>query len=399
MTNPTGEAWQAGEGMQDLQVRDVRLQPYTRLEIDELVKEMVQGQLGSITARLDRLDQTTTNLQQLRMEHDALKNSCLKLRGRLAVLEENGVPASPAGDRLPKMKMPDAFEGDRTVLQDWLDQITLYQYGTMRSSPEHAKVAFTLSLLRGSALKWAKPIIDDLNSSTSYLTHDDLVQQLKNAFSEVDAPAVAADKMLSLRQGSSTVADYAAKFRQYKSQSGWGKDNTAYASIFRKGLSPAILQHIAGQERKAESFDDYVNWVTKVDEQMRIAGSHSRGGGSSQSHAKATPRVQATTKNPDAMDVDKAKRFNGNCFTCGESGHQSRHCKSKKPPARAATATVEEVATTSSPSPEALTSAIKAMIDQHLAAKNHEWRSNSSTSTPSTASTPSSESSVSSQGF
>ena len=156
---------------------------------------------------------------------------------------------------------------------------------------------------------------------------------------------------------------------------------------------------IAGQERKAESFDDYVNWVTKVDEQMRIAGSHSRGGGSSQSHAKATPRVQATTKNPDAMDVDKAKRFNGNCFTCGESGHQSRHCKSKKPPARAATATVEEVATTSSPSPEALTSAIKAMIDQHLAAKNHEWRSNSSTSTPSTASTPSSESSVSSQGF
>ena len=67
MTNPTGEAWQAGEGMQDLQVRDVRLQPYTRLEIDELVKEMVQGQLGSITARLDRLDQTTTNLQQLRL--------------------------------------------------------------------------------------------------------------------------------------------------------------------------------------------------------------------------------------------------------------------------------------------------------------------------------------------
>ena len=253
MTNPTGEAWQAGEGMQDLQVRDVRLQPYTRLEIDELVKEMVQGQLGSIAARLERLDQTTTNLQQLRLEHDALKNSCLKLRGRLAVLEENGVPASPAGDRLPKMKMPDAFEGDRTVLQDWLDQVTLYQYGTMGSSPEHAKVAFTLSLLRGSALKWAKPIIDDLNSSTSYLTHDDLVQQLKNAFSEVDAPAVAADKMLSLRQGSSTVADYAAKFRQYKSQSGWGKDNTAYASIFRKGLSPAILQHIAGQERKDET--------------------------------------------------------------------------------------------------------------------------------------------------
>ena len=101
MTNPTGEAWQAGEGMQDLQVRDVRLQPYTRLEIDELVKEMVQGQLGSITARLERLDQTTTNLQQLRMEHDALKSSCLKLRGRLAILKENGVPASPAGDRLP----------------------------------------------------------------------------------------------------------------------------------------------------------------------------------------------------------------------------------------------------------------------------------------------------------
>ena len=234
MTNPTGEAWQAGEGMQDLQVRDVRLQPYTKLEIDELVKEMVQGQLGSITARLERLDQTTTNLQQLRLEHDALKNSCLKLRGRLAVLEENGVPASPAGDRLPKMKMPDAFEGDRTVLQDWLDQITLYQYGTMRSSPEHAKVAFTLSLLRGSALKWAKPIIDDLNSSTSYLTHDDLVQQLKNAFIEVDAPAVAADKMLSLRQGSSTVADYAAKFRQYKSVTtagdSWGTHLTAYAS-------------------------------------------------------------------------------------------------------------------------------------------------------------------------
>ena len=73
MTNPTGEAWQAGEGMPDLQVRDVRLQPYTRSEIDELVKEMVQGQLGSITARLERLDQTTTNLQQLRLEHDALK--------------------------------------------------------------------------------------------------------------------------------------------------------------------------------------------------------------------------------------------------------------------------------------------------------------------------------------
>ena len=91
MTNPTSEGWQANEGMQDLEIQNKQLQPYTRSEIDDLVKEMVHNHMESVTARLDRLDQTTVDLQQLRMEHNMLKGSCLKLQGRLAILEENSV--------------------------------------------------------------------------------------------------------------------------------------------------------------------------------------------------------------------------------------------------------------------------------------------------------------------
>ena len=219
----------------------------------------------------------------------------------------------------------------------------------------------------------------------------------------MDAPAIAGDKLLGLKQGSGSVADYAAKFRQYKSLTGWGQDNAAYISIFRKGLTSTVLQHIAGKEPEGAAFDDYVNWVAQVDERLRTAGVYTRGGGSgnaSHSRNNNLPRPPAPpAKNPDAMDVDKARRFNGNCYNCGQAGHQSRYCKQKKQTNRAATASIEEVPATPSPAADPLSEAIKAMVDKQL----NEWRSPaasaSSTTPTSTTSTPSSESTTSSPGF
>ena len=177
------------------------------------------------------------------------------------------MPAVQAGDRPLKMKLPDTYEGDRSALQDWLDQIALYQFGNMQGAPESRKIAFTLSLLRGNALKWARPILAGLNGPAPLVrTHEALVTQLTAAFSEVDAPAIAGDKLLGLKQGSGSVADYAAKFRKYKSLTGWGQDNAAYISIFCKGLTSTVLQHIAGKEPEGAAFDDYVNWVTSTNQ-------------------------------------------------------------------------------------------------------------------------------------
>ena len=411
MAHLEGDIWGAMPQLDQAgnpELMDVAVPPFspmvTRLEATELIN----AQLTPLLERIARLERNEARFRRLEQDTARLQQENAELRASLAALEENGAPASPAGDRPLKMKLPDTYEGDRSALQDWLDQIALYQYGNMRYALESRKVAFTLSLLRGNALKWARPILADLSGpSPPALTHEDLVKQLKAAFSEVDAPAVAADKMLGLKQGSGSVADYAAKFRQYKSQAGWGQDNAAYISIFRKGLSSTVLQHIAGKEPERVGFDDFVNWVAQVDERLRSAGVYGRGGNtvhtaaSRSSHVPRTPAAPA--KNPDAMDVDKARRFNGNCYTCGQPGHQSRFCKQKKQTNRAATATVEEVPATAPPAVDPFSEAIKAMIDKHMASRSHEWRSPaasaSNTSSPATTSTPSSESTASSPGF
>ena len=369
----------------------------TRAEATELIEE----RLGPLIARLDQHENRIAQLENevLRLQHE---NANLR-RGPVA-FEEQRMPAVQAGDRPLKMKLPDTYEGDRTALQDWLDQIALYQFGNMQGAPESRKIAFTLSLLRGNALKWARPILAGLNGPAPLVrTHEALVTQLTAAFSEVDAPAIAGDKLLGLKQGSGSVADYAAKFRQYKSLTGWGQDNAAYISIFRKGLTSTVLQHIAGKEPEGAAFDDYVNWVAQVDERLRTAGVYTRGGGSgnaSHSRNNNLPRPPAPpAKNPDAMDVDRARRFNGNCYNCGQAGHQSRYCKQKKQTNRAATASIEEVPATPSPVADPLSEAIKAMVDKQL----NEWRSPaasaSSTTPTSTTSTPSSASTASSPGF
>ena len=101
----------------------------TRAEATELIEE----RLGPLIARLDQHENRIAQLENevLRLQHE---NANLR-RGPVA-FEEQRMPAVQAGDRPLKMKLPDTYEGDRSALQDWLDQIALYQFGNMQGAPE-----------------------------------------------------------------------------------------------------------------------------------------------------------------------------------------------------------------------------------------------------------------------
>ena len=60
--------------------------------------------------------------------------------------------------RIPKIKVPDVFRGERSKLPEWLAQMKVYfRLVGWADGHDAEKVVYTTSLLRGSAGTWMTP--------------------------------------------------------------------------------------------------------------------------------------------------------------------------------------------------------------------------------------------------
>ncbi|KAK9539595.1 hypothetical protein VZT92_004692 [Zoarces viviparus] len=87
---------------------------------------------------------------------------------------------------------------------------------------DNAKVAFTVGLLRGKALFWAEAWLN--RRSPNRVPYELFLEEFKKVF---DHPVYTRDvvqRLLSLRQGSTSAAEYSVDFQILATESGWDKE-------------------------------------------------------------------------------------------------------------------------------------------------------------------------------
>ena len=178
------------------------------------------------------------------------------------VSSENDSSRSPLCE--PNLPTPKPFEGDLPLCRGFLAQCELiFRHQPSRYSSSEARVAFIISLLTGRALHWAVATLEkDQQLSSQY---ELFIKEFRLVFDHSADGVNSASKLLTISQGSRSVADYAVEFRILAAESRW--DDVALMCAFRRGLNDSIKDLIIRDQ--PETFAALVQLSLQVDDRLR----------------------------------------------------------------------------------------------------------------------------------
>lgn len=210
-----------------------------------------------------------------------------------------------------------------------------------------ARVAFITNLTTGDALNWAQAIL----SARPELFSDyaAFLREFRRVFDHPTAGQDVGARLMTLHQGSRTVAAYSTEFRTLAAGCGW--NDMGLRSAFRQGLSEAIKDELT--QAKSATLDELVALAIDVDERIRERrrerARHQLSSPrlSDTTQGTSTPRAVntsfprepaiATTSGEEPMQLGRTRltaaekerrRTQGLCLYCGERGHLRDTCPS-----------------------------------------------------------------------
>lgn len=191
----------------------------------------------------------------------------------------------------PKVALPEKFDGTRTKLRGFLNQLRLlFLANPSRYSGEPQRVALAGSLLQGKALAWFSPRFEN-NPTLANVTFTQFSNDLTAAFADIDEAAQAAIKIRRLVQGTQSASVYAADFQLLASSLEWG--DAALLSQFQLNLSPEVKKMLIFYPRPTQ-LHDLINLAIQCDNRLAEA----------RAEAKEVHRSSAVPPTSDAMQVD-----------------------------------------------------------------------------------------------
>lgn len=244
---------------------------------------------------------------------------------------------TPAGPS-PRLPLPPRYEGDPKACRGFLNQCTIHFEVLPHQFPsDRAKVAFIISLLSSEALAWVTPLWERSDPIVSNLT--EFLATFRKIFGEPGRVSSAASSLLRLRQGSSSVGQYAIRFRTLASELAW--NNEALVATFWEGLAGRIKDELAGRDLPT-TLDDLISLATRID--IRFAERQRESGGlRSGERPRRVPDVAPAIQSPllpsptatfeEPMQVGKLsvqertrRRNNNLCLYCGNKDHFLNNC-------------------------------------------------------------------------
>jgi hypothetical protein len=192
-------------------------------------------------------------------------------------------PSTDGDSRGLNVAKPDLFYGERRKFEAFITQLQLnFLSDTRRFQDEQDRVIFAETFLRGPALDWFKPVLDDrLNNgnrcrpeTTTLFTWTGFVAGLKRMYGDVDERRTAERKLEGLRQ-SASVANYAATFQQYTPRIGWNQE--ALVAQFRQGLKSDIKDMLVHHLTLLTTLNGFINLCIKLDQRV-IERRYEKGG-------------------------------------------------------------------------------------------------------------------------
>lgn len=103
-------------------------------------------------------------------------------------------------------------------------------------------MAYVLGLLTGRASSWGTAFWH--SPHTANATFENFSAEMSSIFDHPVASSDTSNRLLSLRQGHLSAANYSVEFRTLAAELGW--DDKALQSIFMRGLNEAVKDSIVG---------------------------------------------------------------------------------------------------------------------------------------------------------
>ena len=279
---------------------------------------------------------------------EALVRSTLAMQGAIGRLQESHNSSQSL------VQKPSAFKGtDAAQARAFLAAYTVYaqnsprthsirQHNPVTGRTDHFQdtqkwITSALSLMQDEAAIWATPHLEAIGQNQiTFPTWESFTQAFRERFEPADEAVDAKEKIKALRQGKSTVPEYAARFKELMSRTGYSENDLR--DRFYDHLAGNIKDLLVGSERPHKRLNDLILVATDIDVRLR-----ERQAEKAREQGRPVPTITrpATSapfanKDPNAMEIDATKgpngksRFDflramtGKCFGCGSPDHAKK---------------------------------------------------------------------------
>lgn len=300
------------------------------------------------------LEQVLTAFYNLQEEVASLKAKTKKISTSSDPVKINSTP------ELPKIAIPEKYDGNRAKFRGFVNQCRLvFTLQPQRYPNDIVKIGFIVSLLKGSALDWASPLLEKDNDVMN--DFDKFLHEFRRVFDDPDRKRTAENALQSLVQGRRSAATYASDFRRLITDVDWNE--SAQIHHFRTGLNEDVKDDLARIDRHPETISDFIDLCIRIDNRL-YERRHERklvyyGSKSSSANSSKPRQYQKTTfsnvrspvasyhsnqdqpsSDPSPMQIDatrpfsrtlstkeKQRRMSENlCMYCGAPGHKINDC-------------------------------------------------------------------------
>uniref|UniRef100_A0AAR2J3M5 Gypsy retrotransposon integrase-like protein 1 n=1 Tax=Pygocentrus nattereri TaxID=42514 RepID=A0AAR2J3M5_PYGNA len=153
---------------------------------------------------------------------------------------------------------PEPYDGNPNKCSGFILQCSVY-FSNSPPSTDQSKIAFIISCLTGKALDWATASWSFLQT----LSYSDFLCQLRLVFDHAHEGQSCGEQLLSLQQGSSSVSEYALRFRTLAAGSGWNEP--ALLTVFRDGLNSRVQSELACKDDGLK-LDQLISLAIRIDQ-------------------------------------------------------------------------------------------------------------------------------------
>ena len=238
---------------------------------------------------------------------------------------------TPVPSREPRLPAPERYSGDPKGCRGFLIQCRLsFDLQPAAYPTEHSRVAYVITLLTGRALAWATALYE--SNSPVCLSFSSFSEEMLKVFSPEVSGRAAANKLLQLRQGRQSAADYAIQFRTLAAESSWGEQ--ALLVTFYNGLADRIKDELASWE-EAEDLESLISRVIRLDNRLRERNKAPRISLPHTIPVHQGSSADSTDGGPEPMQLggtrlsraERDRRMRERCcIYCGEPGHFRSNC-------------------------------------------------------------------------
>jgi Ty3 transposon capsid-like protein len=184
--------------------------PATTIHNEQALAEYIANAINVAIAPVQEQVQRLKNMNDvLQDQNEKLHEELHQYRERIDELEAK--PTSTGG--APKIAKPTKFIGgkDSINVETFLAQVSLYltQYP---NATQQQHLSLMLSYLKGNAGKWAEPYVK--KKAAGELDFQDFLEEFSRMFKDENKEAKAIRELETLKQGSSSVPEYVASFKQ-----------------------------------------------------------------------------------------------------------------------------------------------------------------------------------------